>query len=165
MNQKPLFSISENYSQHCQATLSWSKYYSLVSIGVSRSGLHLPIQSVSRWGPGWLIELGHIPFAIFESVNICLKHFVKVSAVDKGRFRFTISWPIIASDFVTAFRRSISLKNRANGLRTAIKTHGTLFVHQRKGKLSFTAPSVPLTLHVLTEAKVDGNNNVIGDYV
>ena len=33
-------------------------------------------------------------------------------------------------------------KNRANGLRTAIKTHGTLFVHQRKGKLSFTAPSV-----------------------
>jgi hypothetical protein len=45
-------------------------------------------------------------------------------------------------------------KNRANGLRTAIKTHGTLFVHQRKGKLSFTAPSVPLTVHVLTEAKV-----------
>ena len=44
--------------------------------------------------------------------------------------------------------------NRANGLRTAIKTHGTLFVHQRKGKLSFTAPSVPLTLHVLTKAKV-----------
>jgi hypothetical protein len=37
MNQKPLFSISENYSQHCQTTLSWSKYYSLVSIGVSRS--------------------------------------------------------------------------------------------------------------------------------
>ena len=32
-------------------------------------------------------------------------------------------------------------KNRANGLRTAIKTHGTLFVHQRKGKLSFTASS------------------------
>jgi hypothetical protein len=45
-------------------------------------------------------------------------------------------------------------KNCANGLRTAIKTHGTLFVHQRKGKRSFTAPSVPLTLHVLTEAKV-----------
>jgi hypothetical protein len=46
-------------------------------------------------------------------------------------------------------------KNRANsGFRTAIKTHGTLFVHQRKGKLSFTAPSVPLTLHVLTEEKV-----------
>jgi hypothetical protein len=37
MNQKPLFSISENYSQHCQTTLSWSKYYSLVSIGVNRS--------------------------------------------------------------------------------------------------------------------------------
>jgi hypothetical protein len=36
MNQKPLFSISENYSQHCQTTLSWSKYYSLVSIGVNR---------------------------------------------------------------------------------------------------------------------------------
>ena len=50
-----------------------------------------------------------IPFSIFESVNICLKHFVKVSAVDKGRFRFTISWHIIVSDFVTAFRRSISL--------------------------------------------------------
>jgi hypothetical protein len=49
-----------------------------------------------------------IPFAIFESVNICLKHFVKVS-VDKGRFRFTISWHIIVSDFVTAFHRSISL--------------------------------------------------------
>ena len=31
--------------------------------------------------------------------------------------------------------------HRANGLRTAIKTHGTLFVHQRKGKLSFTASS------------------------
>ena len=45
-------------------------------------------------------------------------------------------------------------KNCANGLRTAIKTHGTLFVHQRKEKRSFTAPSVPLTLHVLTEAKV-----------
>jgi hypothetical protein len=40
---------------------------------------------------------------------VCLKHFVKVSAVDKGRFRFTISWHIIVSDFVTAFRRSISL--------------------------------------------------------
>ena len=39
-------------------------------------------------------------------------------------------------------------KNRANGLRTAIKTHGTLFVHQRKGKHSFTTPSVPLTLHI-----------------
>jgi hypothetical protein len=26
------------YSQHCQTTLSWSKYYSLVSIGVNRSG-------------------------------------------------------------------------------------------------------------------------------
>ena len=37
MNQKPLFSISENYSQHCQTTLSWSKYHSLVSIGVNRS--------------------------------------------------------------------------------------------------------------------------------
>ena len=37
MNQKPLFSISENYSQHCQTTLSWSKYYSLMSIGVNRS--------------------------------------------------------------------------------------------------------------------------------
>ena len=37
MNQKPLFSISENYSQHCQTTLSWSKYYSLVPIGVNRS--------------------------------------------------------------------------------------------------------------------------------
>ena len=37
MNQKPLFSISENYSQHCQTTLSCSKYYSLVSIGVNRS--------------------------------------------------------------------------------------------------------------------------------
>jgi hypothetical protein len=59
-----------------------------------------------RQGPGWLNELGH---TIFESVNICLKHFVKVSAVDKGRFRFTISWHIIVSDFVTAFRRSISL--------------------------------------------------------
>ena len=32
-------------------------------------------------------------------------------------------------------------KNCANGLRTAIKTHGTLFVHQRKGKRSFTALS------------------------
>ena len=39
MNQKPLFSISENYSQHCQTMLSWSKYYSLVSIGVNRSGV------------------------------------------------------------------------------------------------------------------------------
>ena len=37
INQKPLFSISENYSQHCQTTLSWSKYYSLVSVGVNRS--------------------------------------------------------------------------------------------------------------------------------
>ena len=37
MNQKPLFSISENYSQHYQTTLTWSKYYSLVSIGVNRS--------------------------------------------------------------------------------------------------------------------------------
>jgi hypothetical protein len=37
MNRKPLFSISKNYSQHCQTTLSWSKYYSLVSIGVNRS--------------------------------------------------------------------------------------------------------------------------------
>ena len=37
MNRKPLFSISENYSHHCQTTLSWSKYYSLVSIGVNRS--------------------------------------------------------------------------------------------------------------------------------
>ena len=44
-------------------------------------------------------------------------------------------------------------KNRANGLRTIIKTHGTLFVHQRKGKLSFTAPSLPLTLHALMEEK------------
>ena len=44
MNQKPLFSISENYSQHCQTTLSWSKYYSLVSIGVNRS---VPVQSVT----------------------------------------------------------------------------------------------------------------------
>lgn len=34
---------------------------------------------------------------------------LKVSAVDKGRFRFTISWHIIVSDFVTALRRSISL--------------------------------------------------------
>ena len=50
-----------------------------------------------------------IPFSIFESMNICLKHFVKVSAVDKGRFRFTISWHIIVSDFITAFRRSILL--------------------------------------------------------
>ena len=39
MNQKPLFSILENYSQHCQTTLSWSKYYSLVPIGVNRSGM------------------------------------------------------------------------------------------------------------------------------
>jgi uncharacterized protein YhhL (DUF1145 family) len=30
-------STNENYSQHCQTTLSWSKYYSLVSIGVNRS--------------------------------------------------------------------------------------------------------------------------------
>jgi hypothetical protein len=28
--------------------------------------------------------------------------------------------------------------NRANGLRTAIKTHGTLFVHQRKGNRSIS---------------------------
>ena len=41
MNQKPLFSISENYSQHCQTTLSWSKYYSLMSIGVNRSALQV----------------------------------------------------------------------------------------------------------------------------
>ena len=50
MNRKPLFSISENYSQHCQTTLSWSKYYSLVSIGVNRSvsgGSALR----SRWPP------------------------------------------------------------------------------------------------------------------
>jgi hypothetical protein len=39
MNQKPLFSISENYSQYCQTTLSWSKYYSLVSIGVSSTAI------------------------------------------------------------------------------------------------------------------------------
>ena len=70
---------------------------------------YLPYMYLLNRGPGWLNELGHIPFAIFESVNICLKHFVKVSAVDKGRFRFTISWHIIVSDFVTAFRRSISL--------------------------------------------------------
>ena len=51
-------------------------------------------------------------------------------------------------------------KNHANGLRTAIKTHRTLFVHQRKGKRSFTAPSVPLTLHYAHGGKSDVRRHV-----
>jgi hypothetical protein len=59
MNQKPLFSISENYSQHCQTTLSWSKYYSLVSIGVNRSEdcLAQNQNNVSKWSDMSTLEL------------------------------------------------------------------------------------------------------------